>query len=155
MKKVLFLSAVMFVSVSLWALPSNMSVQVNEAQLRSTPSFLGKIVETIPYGERVKVKNVHGSWVQVIAPSGNIGWIQESALTKKKLVMKAGSDVSGGASTEEVALAGKGFNEDVEKQYRASADLNFSMVDKMESYTKTTDELVAFLEAGDLEGAIQ
>ena len=42
-----------------------------------------------------------------------------SALQTKKIVLAAGSEnVQQGASSGEVALAGKGFNEDVEQQYK-------------------------------------
>ena len=47
------------------------------------------------------------------------GWIHQSALTSKQIVMNSGAAVSSSANSQEIALAGKGFNEDVERQYGA------------------------------------
>ena len=39
-----------------------MSIQVKKSAIRSSPSFLGKIVDQLKYGDRVAVRNTKGSW---------------------------------------------------------------------------------------------
>lgn len=149
---VVFLVAVM-ISFSLPALSENMmSVQVRETQVRGTPSFLGKITANLVYGDRVEVLEQGRGWVKVVIPGGGgEGWVSQSALTEKQVVLKAGSeDVSTSASSSEVALAGKGFNEQVEAQYKSETNLDYTWIDRMEEISFPPDELVAFMLQGDL-----
>ena len=128
-----------------------MSVQVKKAQLRSTPSFLGKIVTTISYTKQVDVLEEKGAWMRVIVPAnGSEGWMHSSALSKKKIVLKAGAeDVSKAASSDEVALAGKGFNASVEEQFKAeNASVNYAVVDRMERTVISQNQMQTFLEQG-------
>ncbi len=102
-----------------------MSVTVQEVKVRATPSALGKIVGTLVYGDRVTVLDQPAgspqTWRKVNMPEKGIqGWVSLSALTEKEIKLQAGSQTAQtGASSGEVALAGKGFNEEVEKQYKA------------------------------------
>jgi len=143
-------------SVIAFADQNMMSVTVREAPVRATPSFLGRILTTLAYGDRVHVVSTRGDWVQVALPSGNgNGWLAASALTQKEIVLQSGGNVSQGASSSEVALAGKGFNEQVEQQYQKDTDLDYGEVDLMEKDTIPSDTLIAFLKAGGLEGGAQ
>ena len=84
-----------------------MSVTVKETQVRATPSYMGKILAVLVYGERVDVLAEQRGWARVRLPSGQ-GWVNLSALTAKQIVMQSGSqNVGTGASSGEVALAGK------------------------------------------------
>ena len=68
-----------------------MSVQLRESQLRATPSFLGKVVAKLSYGERVTVLQEKGVWKKVAIYGKNVqGWIHETALTSKNIALKAG-----------------------------------------------------------------
>ena len=152
-----FLAAVLiafFAAAALWA-ASAMSVQVNEAQMRGTPSFFGAVVADLSYGDRVEVLEQGRGWIRVRSDAGDTGWVQESALTDKRVVLSSGGNVQSGASTDEVALAGKGFNSDIEREYRSQSDLDFTWVDRMEGFGKSPEELASFLVEGDLEGVIQ
>ena len=155
MKRFLVTAAIaFFASAALWA-ASGMSVQVNEVQMRGTPSFFGAVVADLSYGDRVEVLEEGRGWIRVRSDAGDTGWVQESALTDKKVVLSSGGNVQSGASTDEVALAGKGFNSDIEREYRSQTDLDFTWVDRMESFEKTPEELAVFLDEGDLEGVIE
>jgi uncharacterized protein YgiM (DUF1202 family) len=128
-----------------------MSVQIRKAELRDTPSFLGKIVAGLGYGDKVTVDRPQGAWMRVTA-SGQAGWIHSSALTTKTIVMKAGDGAQTAASSGEMALAGKGFNSDVEAKFKAShKDINFAPVDRMEKIKVPTATLQAFATAGGLK----
>jgi hypothetical protein len=69
-------------------------------------------------------------------------------------VVKAGSTVvAAGASGSEVALAGKGFNPEVEAEYKKNPTLNYAAVDEMETYVVVPTALSAFItQGGILEG---
>ncbi len=157
MKRVIGLAFVAALSLTLgimaFADQNMMSVTVREAPVRATPSFLGRILATLAYGDRVQVVSTRGDWVQIALPSGGgNGWLAASALTQKEIVLHSGGNVSQGASSGEVALAGKGFNEQVEQQYQSETHLDYSEVDQMEKDTIPVSTLIAFLKAGGLEG---
>jgi SH3-like domain-containing protein len=130
--------------------PATMSVQVKNGQIRSTPSFLGQVIAPLNYGDRVQVLETRKEWSKVTGPSGQIGWVHGSALTKKKIVMSAGSqDVQTGASGDELALASKGFNSDVEADFKAkNKNIDFVWVDKMEKIKVSPKEMQEFLREG-------
>jgi len=130
-----------------------MSVQVNTGVVRVTPSFLGGIVAQLSYGDRVYVLEESESWTRVgLSLNAVKGWIHSSALTPKKIVLKAGTeDVEVGTSGEEIALAGKGFNEQVESEFRAkNSNLDFTWIDRMERYVVSEKQMKRFLKEGEL-----
>ena len=89
-------------------------------------------------------------------PDGTTGWLHESALTKKRIAMSAGtSDAAAGVSSDEVALAGKGFNEQVETKMRADGKLDYTWVDRMSQFQVTPDQITSFRAQGNLAGGAQ
>lgn len=139
---------------------SKMNVQVQSGQIRATPSFLGKVVVLVPYGTAVDVLQQKGDWSQVRNAQGQTGWMHKSALTTKRITLSAGSTTAkAGASSDELALAGKGFNSDVEREYKAkNKNLNFAAVDRMEKIKVPATEMQVFLQAGAVtpaEGGVQ
>ncbi len=152
MRRSLLLVAVLVVGVAAWAAVQQMSVQVRAGQLRATPSYLGKVAASVAYGDRLTVVQKQGAWYSVKDARGRSGWIHESALTTKRVVLKSGStDVAAGAGGDEIALAGKGFNEQVEGEYKAqNADADYAWVDRMEAMVVAPEQAVAFLAAGEV-----
>ena len=141
------------VSAAAFGQAKMMSVTVKEAPVRSTPSFLGKIVADLSYGDRVEVVETQSGWAKINLPGGKgTGWLHTSELTQEELAVKAGSNVNQSASGSEVALAGKGFNQQVENQYKSEKNLDYTWVDKMEKISYKPERLIQFLEAGDLHG---
>jgi uncharacterized protein YgiM (DUF1202 family) len=137
-----------------------MNVQVKESELRATPSFLGKITVKVVYGDRVTVMEKKGAWRKVSLKSGVQGWINSSALTTKKIILQAGqSTVQTGATQNELALAGKGFNNQVEASYMAqNQKLDYTWLNQMEKFKVTPDQMTVFLAKGDVvptEGGAQ
>jgi uncharacterized protein YgiM (DUF1202 family) len=127
-----------------------MNVQVQAGQVRATASFLGKLVVTLPYGSSVEVLKQTGDWMQVKTAQGKTGWMHKSALTAKAVAMGAGNTTAkAGASSDELALAGKGFNSDVEREFKAkNKNLNFAAVDRMEKIKIPAADLQGFLASG-------
>lgn len=130
---------------------SAMSVQVKQGAVRSAPSYTGKVLGTLEYGRQVQVSEAKSPWLMVTG-GGVSGWMHESALSKKKIVLSAGEGTAQtGASSEELALAGKGFNSDVEAQFKAqNRNIDFAAVDRMEHRKITQEEKALFIQAGGL-----
>jgi len=94
-----------------------------------------------------------GAWKKVTVPgTRREGWVHGSAVTSKVLVLKSGTQsVKTGASSSEVALAGKGFSEQVEKEFKKkNRTLDFTQVDRMETFKISPTQIEAFLEEGSL-----
>lgn len=129
-----------------------MSVQVKEAQVRSTPSFLGTIIARPSYGDRVEIVQDQGTWKKVAIRGGVQGWMHASALTTKTIVLKAGAgNVQTSATGSEIALAGKGFSEEIEKQYKQlNHNLDYAWVDRMEKFQVSPEQMQAFLKQGNV-----
>jgi uncharacterized protein YgiM (DUF1202 family) len=135
-----------------------MSVQVRESQLRATPSHLGKIVAKASYGDQVTVLEERGDWKKVSLANGRTqGWIHNTALTSKKIALKSGQGNVGTSVThDEIALAGKGFSEEVEAQYRKSnKNLDFTWIDRMEAIKISLEQMENFIIDGRLAQGAQ
>lgn len=136
-----------------------LSVQIQEGQLRATPSHLGAITARVPFGDQVVLMEERGDWKRVAAQSGRLqGWMHSTALTTKTIVLTAGeADAAASVTHGEIALAGKGFSKEVEAEYRdKNKNLDYTWVDRMEKTTAPPEQMRAFLAAGalnpDLEG---
>ncbi len=135
---------------------TTLSVHVRETVLRERPSFLGKVVGQLRYGDRVQVVARQGPWRRIQGPDiDGAGWVHASALNRKRVVLRAGADdVKSAASGEELALAGKGFNSNVESKYKSrNPALDFTWIDRMEQIDYPLGELEAFLRKGGLGDA--
>ncbi|MBE3064928.1 MAG: SH3 domain-containing protein [Spirochaetes bacterium] len=132
--------------------PVQMSVKVKETQLRATPSYMGKILAVLAYGDRVTVIEKQKDWARVSFPAKKVeGWVNLSVLQDKAIVLKSGSEtVAKSASSGEVALAGKGFNSDVEAKYKQDNKLDYTWVDTMEAFKVTPQQVAAFFAQGGL-----
>lgn len=154
--KMLFLSALVFCLIagdaSAWG--KKRSIQVRNGKLRSNPTYLSKVVTTLPYTTRVVILEKNGIWNKVqVTDTETQGWIHSSALTKKKLKMSADEEEGSlGVSSDEQALAGKGFNSDVEAEFKTrNKDIDFTWVDKMETFKVSPEEMQDFLKKGKVE----
>ncbi len=129
-----------------------MSVQVRQGPVRATPSFTGAVVATLAYGDRVQTSETKAGWIRV-AFGEQTGWMHQSALTRRRIVLKAGEETAQtAASSEELALAGRGFNSEVEAQYREqNKQANYAAVDRMEKRAVSPEELAAFRKQGELK----
>jgi hypothetical protein len=68
-------------------------------------------------------------------------------LTAKRITV---AGASSSASSNEIALAGKGFSQEVENAYRAEGKLNYTGVDRTETQGVSEQELQSFLAEGHL-----
>jgi hypothetical protein len=137
----------------LFAGAAERSVSVRETQLRESPGFLGRVLDVFAYGDRVEVLSEQDGWSRV--RSGSLeGWVHTSALTTKRIVLEPGdSDAREAATSREVALAGRGFNRQVEERYKSETGLDFAYIDRIEGYGMDTEALLVFLREGGVSPA--
>ena len=147
----MLMATAMFAASAVMAASATMSVQVKDAPVRATPSFVGKVVGTLAYGDQVEIRETQGAWSKV-AGAGASGWMHTSALSSKKIVLAAGQEQAKvAASGDELALAGKGFNSDVEGQFKAAhKDIDFTWINRMEKIKIPSSEMQGFLKSGDV-----
>lgn len=138
------------------ALAASMSVQVQKTKVRATPSQLGRAVVTVEYGDMVQAGAEQKGWYPVTTAGGIKGWLHGSVLSEKQISMQAGAtDAAVGVSKDEVALAGKGFNEQVEAKLKADGTLDYTWVDRMTTFNVEQEEILAFRSKGHLPGGDQ
>ncbi len=134
-------------------LAETLVVKVQSTNLRKTPKFYGPVVQALKSGDKVeKVTSQPDGWIQVKTAGGAVGWIHSSAVTVQKFSLTAmDSGLKTQASASEVALAGKGFNKQVEESFRAkNKEANFAEVDRMQQLTVTSAALEQFMKQGQL-----
>lgn len=126
------------------------TVMVRETVLRATPSSFGAPVATLKFADQVTLGERRPGWVMASTATGARGWIHESAIVARRAALRAGEQtVAAEASPREVALAGKGFSEDIEREFRrANAGLNFDWVDRMEAWKMEPPRIAQFLREG-------
>lgn len=138
-----------------WAkVGDKMYVNVQEAVLKSGTGFFASGNGVLPYGAQVKVLAEKGKWVQIVSAVDDSlkGWVPLSSLTKKKILNDGLFSVS--ASTEELALAGKGFSEEVENLYKNETTQDtYVLLDSIENKKIDKEELFEFVVEGKLSGA--
>lgn len=149
MKKILIILCIFSVLISVTH-ADELNVQVRTGKLRARPSFLGKIITTVSYGDTVNILQDQGDWVLARRLGGKQGWIHISALTDDEIELSSGeSNAETAASSEELALAGKGFNSDVEAEYKTrNDDIDFTWVDWMEKIIISPEQMEGFLKMG-------
>ena len=125
----------------------NAWVASKTAAVKSSTWFFAGTKGTLQMGDQVSVLQVNGNWAEVrsAAKSSLTGWTSLSNLSSRKIVASGAT-----ATAEEVSMAGKGFNQDVENSYKASGELNFADVDKTEAIKVSQDELYKFMTDGRL-----
>jgi len=130
-------------------------IQVQQVQVRQSHVFYAPEMGVLKYGDEITKVGEKAGWVEITTADGLKGWIHESALSEKKLVLQSDKKFRAqDATDEEIALAGKGFSREVEQEYRKkNPDLDFNRVDKMEALKLSSSEMQAFIKEGKLDEA--
>ncbi|GHU58511.1 hypothetical protein FACS189444_2290 [Spirochaetia bacterium] len=129
-----------------------MYVASKTAELKASTGFFAEILETLQYGDQVTVLQEDGKWVEVrwVDRPSITGWMVSANLTTKRITA-SGSETS--ATANELALAGKGFTEEVEDSYKtsgAAGAAHYTEIDIMEGRTISKEGLYRFLTEGHL-----
>jgi hypothetical protein len=122
-------------------------VSAKTAELKSSTGFFASVKGNLGLGAEVTVLEINGNWAEVRSAANTSlnGWTAMSNLSSRKIVSSGTS-----ASASEVALAGKGFSQEVENAYKVEGDLNYADVDKTEAITVSKDDLYKFVTEGHL-----
>lgn len=128
-----------------------LTVITKQNALRESCKFFAPIKTTVHYNDVLDVISQSGDWYQV-SFKGIQGCVHKSAVKKNSISL---SNISGtgsqSASSEEVALAGKGFNPQVEAAYaRENPGVNFQAINRIENYNVSENELINFIQGGRL-----
>jgi hypothetical protein len=127
---------------------STMYVSVKSVPLKASTDFWATEQGTLVYGNQVTVLQEKGKWVEVrSAQPALTGWMSATGLTSKRII--SGSSTS--ASVSELALAGKGFSEEIEQEYKKADELDYTLIDAMEAQQVSNQELRDFLTQGHLQ----
>jgi hypothetical protein len=152
MKTRIFLIIILFVftaSAALYA--ETVRVITKENTIRQDCRFFSPVSAKVKYGDSMDVTSKEVDWYRVRFNEID-GCIHKSAVEEK--VFKLTDLMSSSqktASADEVALAGKGFNPQVEESFKKKRpDLDFRVVDKIETYGAKEGDLRKFIENGGL-----
>lgn len=135
----------------------SLKVSQPNQQLYPDPDFAGTPLAPVPVGAEVSVLRQAGDWYKVDF-QGKTGWIHRQAFPRAKAPSKFSlpSLLTGGpvkeTTSDEVALAGKGFTPEVEAGYRQKhPEANFALVDKVESFKVDEAQMKTFIQEGGLK----
>ena len=149
MKKLLLIMAIICLALPIFAAPKTQYVAIDPAPLKAKPAASSKKVGSVEYASAVIVVKTEKSWVyvQLVDDKSVEGWLPASALTSKKIKDKSSAT---SANADEIALAGKGFNSTIEAVYAEQYEMNFDIVDYIETLGAGESEAIAFAKAGQL-----
>ncbi|HOP41767.1 MAG TPA: hypothetical protein PLI53_12060 [Geobacteraceae bacterium] len=127
------------------------TVVTRENAIRQDCRFFSPVKQKVKYNDLLGILSRSGDWRKV-SFHGVIGCIHKSALTEGSISLVGGlGGWGGGASADEVSLAGKGFNPQVEASYKKNhAGLNYTAVDSIERYTVSDEAQQEFMKKGGL-----
>lgn len=144
---------IVIVLCSLSCLPAaaeTIKVTTRENAVRSDCRFFAPVKLKVSLGDQLTVKGRKGDWYLVSAKGVN-GCIHKSAVESRSFASSGRRASTGGASADEVSLAGKGFNPQVEAGYRKSGKgLNYAAVDEISRISVSEKSLETFVQQGGL-----
>jgi hypothetical protein len=132
------------------AAAETIQVTTRENAVRSDCRFFAPVKLKVILGDRLTVSGRKGDWFLVSA-KGVSGCIHKSAVEARNFASSGRGASAGGTSSDEVSLAGKGFNPQVEAGYRKSGkNLNYVAVDEISRLTVSEKNLESFVQQGGL-----
>ena len=126
-------------------------VIVRENAIREQCRFFAPVKAKIRYNDLLTILSKSGDWYKVRF-KGVSGCVHKSAIEEKSFKLGGGFSSQGQTpSRDEVSLAGKGFNPQVEASYKGShPELDFRTVDAIEHFQVSSEALSEFLKDGGL-----
>ncbi len=156
MKKIILFCILSCITISIFAKVGDIKyIAVETIEIKSSTGFFSKEVGTATYGDEVIVLSEKGKWteVQLKANPSIKGWVSQTSLTSKRIVKRNDKTVT--TSADELALAGKGFSQEVEDFYKEQNSIDFSLVDDIENVSVSDTDLLNFITNGKLNGDAQ
>ena len=145
------LLAVLLSAGAALAAAETVTVTVRKTSIRRDRQFYAPTVAEAALGDSFTVLAREKGWVRVGTGAGE-GWLHESAVTAKKIAVSSQPAGGGKVDTQDVALAGKGFNPQVESEYRkTNPRADYAAVDRMEQLSASERAVASFLSDGNLQ----
>jgi beta-barrel assembly-enhancing protease len=128
--------------------------------LREKPAAMSKVVQTLPYGTRVKVVEVQGLWAGVVVQDGTAkGWVRTNDVVEPTALTGTSSAAigpGGVAASADITAAGrqfdgKQFDSVTERTWRRMSEHlepYYKQVDEIEKAKPTEEEVTAFIKGG-------
>jgi len=154
----LVLAAALMLALAGGAWGETLKVSQANQSLYPEPDFASTPLAKVPVGAAVQVVSRQGDWYQVTY-AGTTGWMHRQAFPTAAAPGRFGGlpGVLFGApvkqtTSDEVAMAGKGFTPEVEASYRQKhPEANYALVDQVEALRVSDAQLQAFLQEGGLK----
>ena len=150
--KLLLLFLFLIGTIVVYLLADTLVVKIKSTFVRKEPKFYATGLAQLNAGDSVESLSEQNGWIKVRTSAGVTGWIHSGAVTDKKFKLAAvDQSFKTQASASEVALAGKGFNKNVEESYRKNnPGSSFAYVDKMLEIKIPPGKIEEFLKIGKL-----
>lgn len=143
------LAALLF-AVPVLAATETVSVVVLKTSIRREPQFYAPTLQPAQLGEAFDVLAREKGWIKVGTKSG-AGWVHASAVTARRVAAGAAGPAAGAIDDRDVAYAGKGFNPQVESEYRKkNPQADYAAVDRMERIGVGEQAVLDFVREGGL-----
>ncbi len=128
------------------------AISVQNQSIYPMPAFYASPVEPVIYGTMAVIDEINGEWYRITTALSQDGWIHCTSVTGAIQTESGGVSASGDVTSDEIMLAGRGFNQDIEETYAGdNPDLDFALVDNMEtSWIVSPQQLYQFLVNGNL-----
>jgi len=122
-------------------------VSAKKADIKSSTGFFAGTKGSLGLGAEVTVLQVNGKWAEIrsVENTSLSGWMTAANLSARRIVASGTT-----ASATEVALAAKGFSQEVEDAYKTKGELDYTGVDKTEAITVSQNDLYKFVTEGHL-----
>ena len=147
------LAAIFMSATAAWGQAEVVKVITRQTAVRGSCRFFAAVVVRVQYGDLLALEDYQGDWV-LVSFDGARGCIHSTAVQEQLLSLSrlAQENVSNGdATVDEVSLAGKGFNPQVEAAYRQEAGADdFLAVEAILRDTPDSEEHASFLTSGGL-----
>lgn len=139
-----------FIILATVLVAETLMIKVQSTYLRKEPKFYASTIAVLKAGEVVEKISTANGWYQVRTAQGTVGWLHSSAVQTGSFNLAAtDKTLTTKATADEIALAGKGFNKQVEESYKAkNSEANFAAVDRMLKIKVSRDQLLKFLKEG-------
>ncbi len=117
------------------------AIAVQNQFIYPMPAFYASPTQPVSYGTIAVIDEVQGEWYRITTALDKTGWIHRTAITGAIESSSGDASASGSVTSDEIMLAGRGFNADIEESYAGDhPELDFSKVDLMESSWKVSSD---------------
>lgn len=131
---------------------ATLTVTRKTTKLRAQKKVFAPAVAELHEGDKLVFQSRDGAWLSV-KQDQLAGWLHETDVSKNPDVRLSGEGVRENYSASETSAARKGFNPQVEREYRGknpNLENAFQVVDKLQARATPEAEVRAFLVEGGL-----